>query len=479
MTPSQPTNEFEAAVHKALQHWRQESEPAGPLAHLALVRQRQISIGGNLHRAENQVLTDASNALAAEHEADAALLRTRFLDGEKVFMAANERSISATAFYKLQRRAVGHLATVLWRMEERASARQRSILEQRLPAATYTELFGLDTHLAELSEVLLAPHAPWLVSVEGLGGSGKTALAHQLIQQVAQRGARYIDFGWVSAQQQTLHPGGSIRLLGEPALTADALVAALVTQLLEGTGIPVPIAADQTLAALEGRLREVPHLIVVDNLETVTDVEALLPTLAGLAGPSKFLLTSREVFTGQTEIYHFSVPELVEQDAIALIRAEARLHNLRHVAGASDSDLRPLFDTVGGNPLALRLVTGQLHLLALPQVVENLREARGKRTEDLYRFIYWDVWHRLPDDAREVLTLMPLFAEDGADLAAISRVSDLSHDPLALALEYLVRLSLINVVGDLYHRRYSLHRLTETFLLREVIKWQGEEITAP
>ena len=62
------------------------------------------------------------------------------------------------------------------------------MLEQRLPAATYTELFGLDTHLAELGEELLAPHAPWLVSVEGLGGSGKTALAHQLIQKLAQRG---------------------------------------------------------------------------------------------------------------------------------------------------------------------------------------------------------------------------------------------------------------------------------------------------
>ena len=229
MTPSQPTKEFEAAVHEALQLWRQESEPAGPLAHLALVRQRQMSIGGNLHRAANQVLTDAVDALAAEHEADAALLRARFLDGKKVYVVANERNISATLLYKLQRRALGHLAAVLWRMEERASTRQRSVLEQRLPAATYTELFGLDTHLAELSEVLLAPHAPWLVSVEGLGGSGKTALAHQLIQQVAQRGARYIDFGWVSAQQQTLHPGGSLRFLGEPALTADALIAALAS----------------------------------------------------------------------------------------------------------------------------------------------------------------------------------------------------------------------------------------------------------
>ena len=304
------------------------------------------------------------------------------------------------------------------------------MLQQRLPPATYTELFGLDKHLAELSAVLLAPHVPWLVSVEGLGGSGKTALAHQLIQQVAGRGGPFVDFGWVSAQQQTLHPGGNIRLLGEPALTADALIAALATQLLEGTGLPVPDATERALAALEARLREAPHLIVVDNLETVTDVETLLPSLARLTGPSKFLLTSREAFPGQAGSYHFSIPELAEQDAIALMRAEARLRNLRHVAEASDTDLRPIYATVGGNPLALRLVTGQLHLLALPQVIENLREARGKRAEDLYRYIYWDAWQRLPPEARDALMLMPLFAGDGADLAAISRVSDLSDDTL-------------------------------------------------
>ena len=160
------------------------------------------------------------------------------------------------------------------------------------------------------------------------------------------------------------------------------------------------------------------------------------------------------------------------------MRAEARLRSLSHVVEASDADLHPIYAAVGGNPLALRLVTGQLHLLALPQVIENLREACGKRAEDLYRYIYWDAWQRLPVEARDTLMLMPLFAGDGADLAGISRVSDLSPDALVEALEYLAKLSLINVAGDLHRRRYSLHRLTETFLLREVIKWRGEEIFA-
>ena len=479
MGPSQPTKDFEAAVHGALQLWHKDPGLADPLARLVLVQQEQAATGKDLRQAANQVLLDALDALAADHEPDAALLRARFLDGKPAFVVAIERHVADVTLFRIQRRALARLAAVLWRMEERASAGQRSALEQRLPPATYTDLFGQEMHLAELSEVLLTPQAPWLVSIEGLGGIGKTALAHQLVQRLARRGGGFADFGWVSAQQQALHVGGNIRPIGEPALTADALIAALATQLLSGQGGPVPVVAERALAALEARLRQTPHLIVVDNLETVTDVEMLLPTLARLADPSKFLLTSREAFNGQAEIYHFPVPELTEPDAIALVRAEARLRNLRHVVDARDPDLQPLYETVGGNPLALRLVTGQLHLLALAQVVENLREARGKKAEELYRFIYWDAWQRLPEDARDVLTLMPLFAGDGADLAAISRVSDLPLDPLVLALEHLVKLSLVNVTGDLHHRRYSLHRLTETFLLREVIKWQGEEIAAP
>jgi hypothetical protein len=261
----------------------------------------------------------------------------------------------------------------------------------------------------------------------------------------------------------------------KPALTTDTLIGTLATQLLAGTRGPVPVTNDRALSALEARLREVPHLVVVDNLETVTDIAALLPVLVRLAAPSKFLMTSREIFDAQDEVYHFPVPELSERDAISLMRSEARLRNLRHVTEAGDLDLLPIFRAVGGNPLALKLVTGQLHLLALTQVIENLREARGKRAEELYRYIYRDAWQRLPDEARYVLMLMPLFSGEGADLGAISRVSNLPHDTLVQGLEYLVRLSLVNVAGDLHHRRYSLHRLTETFLLREVIKWQEDE----
>ncbi|HRX02798.1 MAG TPA: hypothetical protein P5148_06600, partial [Anaerolineae bacterium] len=74
---------------------------------------------------------------------------------------------------------------------------------------------------------------------------------------------------------------------------------------------------------------------------------------------------------------------------------------------------------------------------------------------------------------QEVLINMPLFAQNGADFASIERVSDVKGAALLDALDRLVMLSLVNVGGGLQAHRYSIHRLTETFLLTDIIGWQG------
>jgi len=466
--------DFKTALHEALQLWHKDPALGSPLADLMLVQRELATRGGNLRRATNQALLTALQTLAADHPSEAALLRARFLDGKTAFIVANERGVAEITLFKKQQRALGLLAETLWDLEQHAVTDRLATVLKRLPPATYDAVVGIEAYIQQVSAVLLTPAAPWLIAIEGLGGIGKTTLAHQLVARLARAERGFADFGWVSAQQQILQPGESIKQVARPALTAAALVEALGSQLLASDAAPMPAAVEHALTALETRLRQTPHLIVVDNLETLADVESLLPTLSRLANPSKFLLTARESFHGPAAIYHFAVPELAEPDALALVRQEARLHGLAHVASAEDDELRPLFETVGGNPLALRLVTGQLHLLSLAQVVENLREARGRKAEDLYHYVYWQAWRRLPVEVQDTLMLMPLFAQDGADLAAVRRVSDLCDEDLLDALEYLAKLSLVNVGGDLHGRRYSIHRLTESFLLKEVIKWRGE-----
>ncbi len=46
-------------------------------------------------------------------------------------------------------------------------------------------------------------------------------------------------------------------------------------------------------------------------------------------------------------------------------------------------------------------------------------------------------------------------------------------EDLSQSLRQLAALSLVQISGDLEDRRYIIHRLTETFLLNEAIKWQS------
>ncbi|MEZ4616990.1 MAG: hypothetical protein R2867_16000 [Caldilineaceae bacterium] len=124
----------------------------------------------------------------------------------------------------------------------------------------------------------------------------------------------------------------------------------LYLQLVADTPPPATMHGEQLLVALEHYLHHHKSLIVIDNLETLADIETLLPTLRRLINPSKFVLTSRQSFYTKVEVYHIPLQELDEEHAIRLVRAEARGNNLMEVVLAADEALRPIFETVGGNP---------------------------------------------------------------------------------------------------------------------------------
>jgi hypothetical protein len=67
--------------------------------------------------------------------------------------------------------------------------------------------------------------------------------------------------------------------------------------------------------------------------------------------------------------------------------------------------------------------------------------------------------------------MMPL-AQGGA-AGQLMELTKLETSELNQALQQLAELSLVQVGGTLAERRYSIHRLTETFLLNEAIKWQS------
>lgn len=337
---------------------------------------------------------------------------------------------------------------------------------KRLDLLPEQPLFGIGRQQAELARVLAAPAEPWLVAIDGIGGIGKTTLAAALVREL-QPGNRFYDVAWISAKQEDFL-AGSLQRLDRPALNADSLVDALLEQL---SGRPAPARPyEEKLADLGQRLQSRPYLVVIDNLETVTDYEALLPLLRRLANPTRFLLTSRHSLHAHPDVFCQSLQEMERADALAFLSHEAAVRGLAALANAGPAPLERIYQVVGGNPLALKLVVGQVHALPLSQVLQNLRQAQGRTTGELYTYIYWQAWQALDEAGRQVLLVMPL-AQNGL-FDQIAALTGLPADTLSQALDHLVTLSLLETGGDLDQRRYRIHRLTETFLLNEVIKWQ-------
>lgn len=480
-------------VHQALKMWNRGSSEGSPIDHLFLFQKRRHE-GCSVRMATNKAICNALAALQASHPEKAELLRQRFIDGRRVFEIANQLNMSQATIYNRQKKAIEHLTEVLSEMEEKetvlpqleqkAEAEPQKVhpqpeqkatelgqqaLEERLLPPSYFKLVGLSEYLTILHDVLISPEPPFLVSIEGIGGIGKTTLADALIRQIIVQGS-FEDFAWLSAQRVTFDLEGRIQSIDEPALTVKTLVDSLLRQLLGLSS--AGLSEKEAFNRLKSHLKKHPHLIVIDNLETLADLSSLLPTLHHLANPTKFLLTSRRGLQASSNLYHFVVPELSFSHALQLMREEAQRYYLPDLIEADDEALLPIYDTVGGNPLALRLIVALTHIQPLDVILSDLVNARGETVANLYTYIYRRAWNHLDEVTRQVFLCMPLVIQRGADFKHLEAITTFEPNELRRALNLLISLNLVDLRGKLGKRRYTIHNLTRTFLHEQIIKWE-------
>ena len=207
---------------------------------------------------------------------------------------------------------------------------------------------GREAEKAQVHEALLADG--YLVSIEGIGGIGKSSLALQVAHECLQAGlagreakniATFEGVIWVTAKDQELNLDGMLNT---------------VARTLEYVGIAQqPLEEKQV--AVQKLLRAKRCLLILDNYETVTDA-GVHQFLKELPEPSKALITTRTQNTPQAHIV--SLHGMTQAEALALIRSDGQRLGLPAVAQADEAVLVRLYEATDGAPLALKWAMGQI-----------------------------------------------------------------------------------------------------------------------
>lgn len=333
-----------------------------------------------------------------------------------------------------------------------------------LPPKPYTRLIGREEQISKLIRVLRDPTSAPIFSITGIGGIGKTALAFELAERSLQE-QLFIKAIWFSAKQEILI-NRHVERISEDTSTYDDILN-YVYKMITQKPVPSKRRRDTELNLL---LKSKPYLIVIDNLETLQDKIFPVHSIEKFLYPSRLLLTSRGQLPKAHNVYNITIGGLREVYSIELIRQEANFRGIQALVSAKDSILRQIHNATGGMPLAIKLVVGEvLAGLAINTVLDRLHFATDE--EELYRFIFSDLWNTLTDSARVVLVSMPAFATS-ANRKMLLQVSGLRKIDFDNAIMELVHKSLLDVSEDITigQRRYSIHALTRNFVVSDLPK---------
>ena len=330
------------------------------------------------------------------------------------------------------------------------------------------EFIGRREDLATLLAALREPQVP-LITLKGMGGIGKTALAEEAVRIVATEKLFSIIF-WRSTQAEKFVGDGVIR-----SEVADYSFDVLLDDLLRHAQLAWSADASTTvkekmvrswLADIDNRV-----LIVLDNLETVPNRDALVTALVEILGWGKILVTSRYSIL-RTRAFTLDLEGLSPPDAITFLTRTAERQNNRNLMSADPDMLARIRDVAGGAPLAMQLISGQMDYQPVSQVLRVIEEAGfNDLSYEFYSFLFRRTWDELDGAARKVLVAMRHF-EGRPTAAAIQATARMTDNEFYPAIARLGQRSMLAMtVGN--KARYSLHPLTRYFINTDIVaRWE-------
>ncbi|MBD2775244.1 AAA family ATPase [Iningainema tapete] len=333
-------------------------------------------------------------------------------------------------------------------------------LRHNLPAPSCTTFIGREEEIARLLELLSPRHSAHLVSVDGIGGVGKTTLVVEAAYRCLNASDNNEAFLGVptfdtiiftSAKQYYLTSFGLLPSLAPRRTLRDIFrqIARMLDQ-LDITGA----SFEEQLDLIKDALSYQRTLLIVDNLETVENQQDVLAFLYELPPTVKAVITTRE----QIVFVPVRLTSMPEKDGVCLIQHEAQSKgvSLRH------QDQMALYHVTGGIPVAISYAIGQLaNGYPIQEVLERVSHSKG----DVARFCFENSVKPLSEQSAHQLLMalalfpMPALQDALVQVAVPDADSTINND--------LARLRGLSLVRQENHR-YSMLPLTREYALAEL-----------
>ncbi len=286
-----------------------------------------------------------------------------------------------------------------------------------------------------------------IVIIEGVMGTGKTALASSLANNLWETG-QFKGAVWISAENGTL--------------TLNSMIDTLAT-IMDYPNL-VRLSGEEKILSATNILRSQKTLIIIDGYEKVENDNEIVGFIYRIPSSTKVIITRNKRGESFNNSYVLSLKGLDMQFMIDLVAHECDRLNIKGVDKLPEKILRQLHELTSGNPYAIKLSIGQIKRFGLTfdSILSKLNSAQGQ----LFEHIYNNSWGALKEDQRQILKAISILG-GSTSLLALQEITKMPFWDLESNLAELIEMSLVETNAELEREkiRYGILSLTRTYVL--------------
>lgn len=324
---------------------------------------------------------------------------------------------------------------------------------QNLPAREYSFFVGRDREVARLMELLSYGHSAHLISVDGIGGVGKTTLVVEVAYRcLVNKVPAFEAIIFTSAKQNHLTSIGLLPRLIYQRTLRD--ICREIARILEFTEIN-NLSLQEQIEVIRHKLSQIKTLLIIDNLETIEDKQEVLSFLYDLPPTVKVILTTRE----QTLFVPIRLNSLPKEHSLRLIQNEAKEKNVE----LTNAQSQQIYEAVSGVPAAMIYAIGQMAAgYLLEDVLILIKNPQG----DIARFCFTASINPLRNSPPYYLLIALTLFIGSVTKETLANVAFDKPDPIVIS-QALVKLQQLSLIYR-QQERYCLAALTREYAWAEL-----------